>query len=181
MTIMMMLGGMIGPRAPPAAWSAVAKPLGYPRSFMAGIIMEPTAAVLALELPEMLAKNMDETTDTMGSPPRNRPTTSTVRREIPQAFMSSPAKMKSGTAISAQELSAANARWGISSKGIWPSAKSAAMPLRPIAKATGTPRRRRTARVTRRAAITVRRPPGPSFREFRTRSGRPPPPPSGPR
>ena len=27
-TIMMMLGGMIGPRAPPAAWSAVAKPIG---------------------------------------------------------------------------------------------------------------------------------------------------------
>ena len=160
MTIMMMLGGMIGPMAPPAAWSAVAKPAGYPRSFMAGIIMEPTAAVLALELPEMLAKNMDETTDTIGSPPRSRPTTSTVRREIPQAFMSSPAKMKSGTAISAQELSAAKARWGMSSKGIWPSTMSAAIPLRPIAKATGTPSRSRTASVTSRAAITARHLPG---------------------
>ena len=28
MTIMMMLGGMIVPIAPPAAWSAVAKPIG---------------------------------------------------------------------------------------------------------------------------------------------------------
>ena len=26
--IMMMLGGMMGPRAPPAAWSATAKPIG---------------------------------------------------------------------------------------------------------------------------------------------------------
>ena len=96
----------------------MAKPVGYPRSRIAGIISAPTAAVLALELPEMLAKNMDETTETMGSPPRSRPTTSTVRREIPQAFMSSPAKMKSGTAMSAQEFSAAKARCGMISKGI---------------------------------------------------------------
>ena len=120
--------------------------------------MEPTAAVLALELPEMLAKNMDETTETMGSPPRSRPTTSTVLREIPQAFMSSPAKMKSGTAMSAQEFSAAKARCGMISKGIWPSATSAAMPLNPIAKATGTPSRSRRASVMSRAGITARRP-----------------------
>jgi hypothetical protein len=41
---------------------------------MAGIIIDPTAAVLALELPEILAKNMDAMMETTGRPPRKRPT-----------------------------------------------------------------------------------------------------------
>ena len=35
--------------------------------------MEPTAAVLALELPELPAKNMDDVTETMGSPAPEAP------------------------------------------------------------------------------------------------------------
>ena len=46
---------------------------------MAGIIMVPTAAVLALELPEIPAKNIDDVTETTGSPPRSRPTTAMAR------------------------------------------------------------------------------------------------------
>jgi hypothetical protein len=76
---------------------------------MAGIIIDPTAAVLALELPEILAKNMEAVTDTTGSPPRKRPTRLTARWEMPQAFMSSPASMNNGTAIKAQESRAAKA------------------------------------------------------------------------
>jgi hypothetical protein len=85
---------------------------------MAGIIIEPTAAVLALELPVMLAKNIDAVTETAGKPPRTRPTSFTALSEIPQAFINSPARIKRGTAIKVHESTAAKALWGTTSSGI---------------------------------------------------------------
>ena len=120
---------------------------------MAGIIMEPTAAVLALELPEIPAKNMDDVTETMGRPPRRRPTIAMARLEIPHAFISSPARMNNGTAISAQESRAAKALCAMTSRGICPFTSKAAAPLKPMPKATGTPRASRRTRLMKTAAI----------------------------
>ena len=152
-TIMMMLGGMIGPRAPPAAWNAAAKPAGYPRRRIAGIITEPTAAVEALELPETAAKPIEEAMETTGSAAGARLTSRSIRRAMPETDINSPARMKSGTAISAHESSAANARCAATSSGIVRSVSSAAIPPRPTANATGTPSASRTSRTASRTPV----------------------------
>ena len=83
--------------------TAVAKGVGYPFSFMAGMRMEPRAATSATADPEISAKNIDAPMVTMESPPLIKPSRADAkaikRREIPEAFIIAPARIKSGMAI----------------------------------------------------------------------------------
>ena len=69
---------------------------------MPGIITEPSAATSATAEPEISAKNIDAPIDTWASPPRIQPNSDDAkairRREMPDAFMIAPARMKSGIA-----------------------------------------------------------------------------------
>ena len=71
---------------------------------MAGMRTEPVAATSATAEPEISAKNIETPTLTMASPPRTKPIsaeTKAMRRvEMPPVFMSAPARMKSGMAMS---------------------------------------------------------------------------------
>src|SRR5262252_8338785 len=71
---------------------------------MPGIRIDPSAAMSATAEPEISAKNIDAPIDTCASPPRIQPKSDEAnaisRREIPDAFMIAPAKMKSGMASS---------------------------------------------------------------------------------
>src|SRR5512136_1266456 len=102
-----MLGGIMVPMVPAQAMSAAAKSLAYPFFAMAGIMTEPTAAESAAAEPEMPAKNMLATTDTMARPPVTHPTRALAklmsRREMPPLSMRAPASKKKGTAWSTVE------------------------------------------------------------------------------
>src|SRR5437763_3619976 len=69
---------------------------------MAGIRIDPRAAMSATAEPEISAKNIDAPIDTWASPPRIHPNNDDAnainRREMPDAFMIAPARMKSGIA-----------------------------------------------------------------------------------
>src|SRR4249919_2119647 len=84
--------------------TAAASSLGYPRAFMPGIKIDPSAATSATELPEISAKIIEATIDTIAKPPRKKPTNDRQkpirRREIEVAFISAPASTNSGIAIS---------------------------------------------------------------------------------
>src|SRR5690242_18705242 len=71
---------------------------------MPGIRIDPSAATSATADPEISAKKSDAPIDTCASPPRIQPNTDEAnairRREIPDAFMIDPARMKSGIASS---------------------------------------------------------------------------------
>ena len=94
----------------------------YPSSTMAGIKMEPMADVSATPAPVRPAKKMEATTLAWASPPGTRPTMRwakrTSRTVIPVAFISSPARMKKGMAISGKESIPPNILCGITSKEI---------------------------------------------------------------
>jgi hypothetical protein len=59
--------------------------------------------------------------------------------------MRTPASMKRGMAMSGQESRAVNMRWGINTKGVCESARSAKKDPNPRAKAMGMPMTMRTA------------------------------------
>ena len=81
---------------------------------MAGMRIEPIAAVVAALEPEMAAKNIAESTVTMPNPPGNRPTSdcakSIRRREMPDASINAPDRMKKGIAARGKLSSPANMR-----------------------------------------------------------------------
>ncbi len=81
---------------------AVANGPGYPRFFMAGIMIDPRAATSATAEPEISAKNMAVTTFTIASPPRMNPISAEAkaisRREMLDVFIRPPAKMNNGIA-----------------------------------------------------------------------------------
>src|SRR2546429_8930676 len=76
----------------------------YPLLFIAGIRIDPSAAASATAEPEISAKNIEVTMVTCASAPRRKPSnaddSAISRREIPDAFMIAPARMKSGIAMS---------------------------------------------------------------------------------
>src|SRR3954469_17898281 len=76
----------------------------YPLLFIAGMRMEPSAAASATADPEISAKNIEVTMVTCASAPRTNPKmaeeSAIRRREMPDAFMIAPARMKRGIAIS---------------------------------------------------------------------------------
>ena len=94
---------MIGPITAEAAVSAAAKLGVYlpPRVIIICIIL-PVPAASAIAEPDMPAKMMLCTTLTWARPPRKRPTSASQNRSsrsvIEPEFISSAAKMKSGTA-----------------------------------------------------------------------------------
>ena len=67
--------------------------------------MDPRAATSATAEPEISAKKRDAVTVTMARPPRIKPTSAVARlirrREMPDAFMIAPARMKRGMAMRA--------------------------------------------------------------------------------
>src|SRR5437763_14388577 len=80
----------------------------YPLLFIAGIRMDPSAAASATAEPEISAKNMEVTMVTCASAPRTNPKMaeeSAIRRpEMPEAFISAPARMTSGKAVRGRRM-----------------------------------------------------------------------------
>ena len=115
-TIMMMLGGMMGPMIEDAAVTAAANRRVYPSRSMAGIRIEPRAEVSATAEPLKPANMMEDRMFTWASPPRRWPTTAfanrTRRAVMSPTFMIWPASMKSGIASSGNWLIPANILWG---------------------------------------------------------------------
>ncbi len=64
-----MIGGVIWPPALAAASTPPARCPGYPILFMFGMVSDPVDTVLAMDDPDMVPKNADETTLTLASPP----------------------------------------------------------------------------------------------------------------
>src|SRR5258706_7643536 len=96
-------GGMITASVAAEDITAAASGAGYPFDFIAGMRIDPSAETSATAEPEISAKNIDEPIETIASPPRMKPRMADAkaisRREIPDAFMIAPARMKSGIAI----------------------------------------------------------------------------------
>src|SRR6266403_4333913 len=84
--------------------TAAENSLEYPLFFIAGIRIDPSAAASATAEPEISAKNIEVTMVTCASAPRTKPKmaeeSAIRRREMPEAFMIAPARMKRGIAIS---------------------------------------------------------------------------------
>ena len=97
-------GGMITASVADDDITAAASGAGYPLAFIAGIRIDPSAAMSATAEPEISAKNIDAPTDTCARPPRIQPNsadaTAISRCEMPDAFMIAPARMNSGIASS---------------------------------------------------------------------------------
>ena len=77
-----MLGGMIGPIVQADATTQTEKSEAYPSFFMAGIMIEPMAAVSAAAEPDTPEKMAAETIDTCASPPRTCPTSALAKLTI---------------------------------------------------------------------------------------------------
>src|SRR5690349_23982807 len=99
-----MEGGMITASVAEDESTAAENSFEYPFCFIAGMRMEPSAAASATADPEISAKNMEVTMVTCASAPRTKPKmaeeSAISRREMPDAFMIAPARMKSGMAMS---------------------------------------------------------------------------------
>src|SRR5512146_938861 len=124
---------------------------------------EPTAAESAAADPEMPAKNMLATTDTIANPPVIHPTRALAklisRREMPPLSIKAPASRKNGTACSTVESAPPNICCGISVSGTSVSAARKSAAASPKATATGTlmPRRPTRLPTKRRLAMPVPR------------------------
>src|SRR5690554_6010824 len=112
-----MLGGMMIPNEPDAHMSPTANRFSYFASSIDGIMIPPIAATVAGALPERAAKNIDEMTPVIGRPPLVQPMSflakSISRFETPPFNMMSPAKMKNGIAMRANESTPENIAWMI--------------------------------------------------------------------
>ena len=106
----------------------------------------------AAEEPEMPAKIMLESTQTMARPPRRCPTrhaaNRTRRREMPPCSMTVPARMKNGTASRVKLSIWPTILWGIRIRGIGEAMKMASMLDAPSAKTTGMPVSSRTTKLS---------------------------------
>jgi len=84
---------------------------------MAGTRIEPRAETSATAEPDRPAKKMLETMVTWARPPWKWPTRARAKRTrrsvMPPRFMSSPARMKSGTARSENWFMPAKLRWSM--------------------------------------------------------------------
>ena len=143
-TIMMMLGGMMGPMIEDAAVTAAANRRVYPSFSMAGIRIEPSAEVSATAEPLKPANMMEDRMFTWASPPRRWPTTAfanrTSRAVMSPTFMIWPASMKSGIASSGNWLIPANILWGRTlRKTNWSASTKPASGAKTSANTMGTP------------------------------------------
>src|SRR5699024_9028945 len=100
-TIIGIEGGIILPSSPELATVAAAKLLGYPFFSIAGISVVPTAAVVAEEEPDIVAKIMDVRTAAAPRPPLNHPISVFAKLinlvETPPVVIIFPASMKNGS------------------------------------------------------------------------------------
>jgi hypothetical protein len=112
---MMMLGGMIGEITEEAAVTAVLNSRSYPSFSIAGMNIEPNAAVSAIADPEIPPNMMDVTILTWASPPLSFPKKILVKFTIllvsPMLFMISPASRKRGKARKTYEFIPEKNRW----------------------------------------------------------------------
>src|SRR5256885_4443820 len=96
-------GGMITASVAEEESTAAENSLEYPLLFIAGMRIDPSAAASATADPEISAKNIEVTMVTWPNAPRIQPRSAEEsamrRREIPDAFMIAPARMKSGMAM----------------------------------------------------------------------------------
>ena len=97
-------GGIITARVEADEVTAAAKSAEYPERFIAGMRIDPKAATSATADPEISAKKSDAPMVTIDKPPRTKPISAEVnaisRREMPVAFITAPARMNNGMAIS---------------------------------------------------------------------------------
>src|SRR5450756_968762 len=116
---------------------------------MPGIRMVPSAATSATELPEISAKIIEATIDTMASPPRMKPTKDRQkpmsRRDIEVAFIKAPASTNSGMAMSGNfPAPSYSTMAAFSSAASPPAIVMAASATMPSATAIGTSRQQST-------------------------------------
>jgi hypothetical protein len=109
---------------------------------MAGIMIEPIAAVSAAVEPEIPEKKISETIETMPKPFLKWPTKArarlTSRREIPPVSIKDPARMKKGTARRGKESEPVKIFWGTMTSGMFPFIRRPRMEANPMLKAMGT-------------------------------------------
>jgi hypothetical protein len=88
-------GGMITPSSPEEAVVAALKGRGYFCFSISGISIDPTAAAVAAEEPEIVAKSIEVSTTAAARPPRTQLSsafaTSTSRSAMPPCCISLPA------------------------------------------------------------------------------------------
>src|SRR3954469_14852411 len=132
----------------------------YPLLFIAGMRMEPSAAASATADPEISAKNIEVTMVTWASAPRTHPSSAEdsaiSRREIPDAFMIAPARMKSGIAMSGKLVApvymAIGALGSAATPPVW---KIAIAATTPSAMAIGTLTKTRRSTAPKRTKISI--------------------------
>ena len=114
-------------------------------------MVEPMAAVVAAEDPEMAAKNMPATQTTWARPPQSEPTMDcaklTRRLVTPPADMKDPASMKKGTAMKEKESIPVVRICGIITRGECRFVTTTQATDRQSEKATGTPMRVRSRKI----------------------------------
>ena len=117
---MIIEGGIMGPMIDEEAVTAAAKALSYPCFFMAGINMEPRAAISPNATPVIPANNIEAMILTCANPPRQRPTSklakSTIRSAILPRVMISPARIKKGMHMRTKASMPAKSFWGAMSR-----------------------------------------------------------------
>ena len=96
-------GGTNIPRAPLVVMTPAENRLGKPRRTISGMMMEPMAATVATDEPEMAAKSAQAMMPARASPPYICPTMVVakwiIRRATPPLVSSVPARMKKGMAM----------------------------------------------------------------------------------
>ena len=115
---------------------------------MAGIMIDPIAAVSAVEEPDIPENNIVESTTTIPIPPLMCPTrllANLVKRtEIPPVSINSPARMKRGAANKGNESNPVKIRCGTITMGKLPVEITAKREEIPSANPIGTPIAKRT-------------------------------------
>src|SRR5437870_11210503 len=142
-------GGMMTASVAEDESTAAENSFEYPLLFIAGIRMVPSAAASATAEPEISAKNIDVTIVTWASAPRTNPNTAEESaislREMPDAFMIAPARMKRGMAISGKLVEPVYMTSGTFASAAMPLAwRMATRATTPSAMAIGTSRRNST-------------------------------------
>ena len=151
---------MIGPSIAEAAVIATECSGLYPSRSMAGRSIDPTAATSAAAEPEIPENSTEVRMLTCPSPPFTCPIRALAKRTIawviPETFISAPARMKSGIAISGKLSSEEKKRCGSTRSGTVVVVTRITTAERPMAKAIGTPTIRKTEKRRKRMATVMR-------------------------
>lgn len=125
---------------------------------MLGNIIDPIAAVSAVEDPETPAKIIDAKTVIIPKLPLTKPNISlakfTILFDIPPLSIKFPANIKNGIAIIGHESNAANILWGMTIKGIRSNNNIVNKELMPNPKTIGMPITKHASMVINKTAIS---------------------------